>query len=292
MAEQVNEAMRVTWNAESGDNWVRRQQQLDELLAPWWTVVAEAIDLRPDERVLDIGCGNGATTRAAARTVGRGGRVVGVDVSVPMLAHARSMAAADGIGNVHFVEGDCQVASLAHDGGPYDAAVSRFGVMFFDDPVAAFANVARSLRPGGRLAIVSWAPMSQQEWLTVPFAALAQHLGPSACAAPAAGPGMFGLSDATAIRHILGRSGWAEVSVRAERRRMTVAGASQGAVDAAVGLVLSSGPGRAAVAGAAPAIIDVAVSAVRAALAERLTEHGVELDGTAYLTTAVVPQPA
>jgi SAM-dependent methyltransferase len=286
MTGTVNEAMRATWNAESGGHWVRQQAQLDALLAPWSDRLADAIGLRAGERVLDIGCGCGSTSRAAAAAVGSAGRVVGVDLSEPMLAHGRELADAAGLGNVRFRRGDCQVDALTadDDATPYDVAISRFGVMFFDDPVAAFANVARVLRPGGRLAFVSWAPMAQQEWLTVPFTALAEHV-PAAGLAPAPGPGMFGLSDPEMLADVLRRAGWVDVAVDSERRSM-VAG---GSVDDAVGLVMSSGVGRAAMAGVPDDVAGVAVAAVRAALAGHVTARGVELAGVALVTTARVP---
>src|SRR5437879_4211907 len=129
------------------------------MLEPLGRLAIEALALEPGESVLDIGCGTGATTLALADLVGASGRAVGADVSAPMLEAARRRAS--GRANVAFVEADAQV----HAFSGFDAAFSRFGVMFFADPQAAFRNIARSLRPGGRIAFVCWQPPDRQEWV-------------------------------------------------------------------------------------------------------------------------------
>jgi ubiquinone/menaquinone biosynthesis C-methylase UbiE len=130
----------------SGDSWVATQEEHDATLAPWGEVLAETAAIRPGERVLDVGCGCGATTRSAAASCAPGGTAVGVDLSVQMLARTRELAEAAGVANVRFTAGDAQVDDLTVDGPPYDVVISRYGVMFFDDPVAAFAKMARATR--------------------------------------------------------------------------------------------------------------------------------------------------
>src|SRR5690242_10567588 len=130
--------------------------------APFTDLILRAAALRAGLNVLDVGCGSGGTTLAAARLVAPG-RVLGLDLSGPMLAQARAGAEAAGLANVTFQQGDAQVESLEPAG--FDIAISRFGVMFFADPVAAFANIRSATRPGGRLVFVCWQPLAANQWL-------------------------------------------------------------------------------------------------------------------------------
>ena len=282
METTANSEQRAGWNGESGDSWVRLQAQFDGALAPWAELLAEASGVVRGERVLDIGCGNGATTRDAAVQAGPSGLAVGVDLSEQMLARARELAAEQGVDNARFVDGDAQVDDLAADPGPYDAAISRFGVMFFDDPVAAFANIGRAVKPGGRLVFVAWAEMARQQWLMVPAAAALQHLAPTNFGGP--GPGMFALADTAVVTDTLQEAGWKDVSIATHERRILIAGG--GSVDTAVDHIAQTGQGRALLAEASPEAAELAIDAMREALREHVTPAGVELSGVAHLVTA------
>jgi ubiquinone/menaquinone biosynthesis C-methylase UbiE len=157
-----------------------------------------AYGISPGDEVLDIGCGTGLTTRDAARAAAPG-CVVGVDVSERMLHRARQLTAAERLANVRYERGDAQV----HRFGPtrFDVAISRFGTMFFTDPVAAFANIRRALRPGGQLALATWQPLAANQWLTVPGAALLNHTAMPDQASD--GPGMFAQSDPGTVTAVL-----------------------------------------------------------------------------------------
>ena len=156
--------------------------------------------------MLDVGCGTGDTTRVAARRA-VDGDALGVDLSTGMLARGRERAAEEGLTNVTFEQADAQVEPFAD--GRFDVVISRFGVMFFSDPVAAFANLARATRPGGRLALVVWQPFAGNEWVEVPRAALA--LGRDLPPIPEDVPGPFGLADPDRVERILGDAGWSDV---------------------------------------------------------------------------------
>src|SRR6188768_125250 len=175
MTEIANTDCFDAWNGDSGQRLAEEADRRDRVLAPFAEVLLDAAGLSLGERVLDIGCGCGATTLAAARAVGRDGQAVGADLSAPMLGVARSRAERAGLPNAAFAVADAQTDDLAALGRderrPYDLAISRFGVMFFDDPPAAFANIRAAVRPGGRLAFVCWGPLPHQEWLTVPLGA-------------------------------------------------------------------------------------------------------------------------
>ena len=143
-----NADQREQW-AREGAQWVAEADRYDAMLESFGAAVLASASLSPGERVADVGCGNGAVTIDAARRVGPNGRALGIDISTPMLDLARRRAMEAGVGNVEFIEADAQVHPFG--GGSLDAIVSRFGVMFFDDPEAAFANFASALRPRGRI---------------------------------------------------------------------------------------------------------------------------------------------
>jgi SAM-dependent methyltransferase len=287
-ADVANTDQREAWNGRSGDAWVRTQEEHDAMLEPWARVVAEAAAIRPGERVLDVGCGCGATTLAAAAACGPDGAAVGVDLSAPMLGRARELAAAAGVDNVQFVVGDAQVDDLRAGGPPYDVVVSRYGVMFFDDTVAAFANIGRATRPGGRLAMVVWAPMAEQDWLLVPAGAALPHLGnPDLGAVQAGAPGMFAFADPARIDEVLGAAGWTDVAADRQRRSMQVGG--PGDVESALRFLLDTNAGRTLFAEAEPDAAEQAKKAIREALAAHLTPTAVELDGIAWSITARRP---
>ena len=224
------------WNAKAGPVWVAFQEQLDTGIREHGRRALDALALAPGERVLDLGCGCGDTTLDAARRVAASGEVVGVDISGPMLARARERAAAAGQANARFVQSDAQTDELGS--ARFDAAVSRFGVMFFEDPATAFANVARALRPGGRLAFVCWQPPQANPWIREPMAAVAPWVSLPPPPPPGA-PGMFSLADPARIRSLLEGAGFTEVSVEGEELPMIL---GAGDLDEAVATFLEVGP--------------------------------------------------
>jgi len=153
MTDIANTEQFDAWNGESGLRWIADPDRRDGVLQPVADALLEAAQLQGGERVLDVGCGCGATTLAAARAIAPNGEVVGADLSEPMIDVARRRAADAGVDNVAFVQADAQT----HDfGAPtFDVVMSRFGTMFFADPAAAFANIASSMGPGGRLHIAT-----------------------------------------------------------------------------------------------------------------------------------------
>jgi SAM-dependent methyltransferase len=272
------------WNTGPGvAHWVTNQARYDRMHAPFTALILDAASLRPGENVLDVGCGCGSTTLAAARLVAPG-RAAGLDLSGPMLARARADAAAAGLANTVFRQGDAQVEPL--EPASFDAVISRFGVMFFADPVAAFANLRSATRSGGRLVFVCWQPQAVNQWLLVPGAALAEHLPPPA-PAPAGGPGMFAFADPDRLRPILAAAGWRDVGITSEHASILVGGG--GSVDDTVEFLRTATIGRTMLAGADPATADRALASVRAALTPYADAEGVHLDAAVWLVRAVAP---
>jgi SAM-dependent methyltransferase len=171
-------------------------------------VLRRAASVRLTDHVLDLGCGTGQTTRHAARTA-RAGSALGVDVSAPAIERARELARAEGLGNVTFEHADAQVHRFPDH--RFDLAISRFGTMFFDDPVAAFVNIGRALRPAGRLVMIVWQPGERNEWDVAIRRCLAGPEGP--VAAGSAGPDAFSLADPPTVREILGAAGFAGIAL-------------------------------------------------------------------------------
>ncbi|MFB9978984.1 class I SAM-dependent methyltransferase [Mesorhizobium kowhaii] len=207
---QPNTRQAALWNDASGKAWVEMQPILDEILAPFERLVVDAGYPGEGGNVLDIGCGAGATTLAMARRVGDDGRCVGLDISQPLVALATERTRVEEVANASFEVGDAQAYAL--ESGHFDAIVSRFGVMFFDDPVAAFANIRQAARRGGKLAFVCWRSPVENDFMTTAARAAAPFLPPAPAPDPDA-PGQFAFADGAKVKRILEASGWSSIEV-------------------------------------------------------------------------------
>jgi len=261
------------WNA--ARHWIEDADGHDQMSGPLGEMAVDALQLETGARVLDIGCGTGATTRSIASRIAPG-EVVGVDISALMLDLARSRSAA--VVNASFVEGDAQ--TYAFEPSSFDAAFSRMGVMFFADPVAAFTNVRRALRPGGRLAFVCWQPASENEWVSLPAQAARPWLDLLGGFLEPAGPFAFG--DRARLQTVLASAGFTDVVLEDVRRPVLVGG--RGDVDTAMRFLGSSRVGNQIRQEASDP--DAAFRAIRDALAPRATADGVELVAAVWLVTA------
>lgn len=202
-AAAINADMLSFWNGQGGHIWVARQAHTDKTLAPVTDALLRFAAPRPGESVLDVGCGCGAPTLELARAVGPSGRVVGMDISGPMLAEGAARAKASGTSNVQWRQDDPATSTLDE----FDLLVSAFGVMFFGDMVSAFMNMRRAAKPGARMALACWRGLAENPWMQVPMDAVAQHLPPRPKAAPNA-PGMFAFADPDYVCDILTAAGW------------------------------------------------------------------------------------
>jgi SAM-dependent methyltransferase len=197
------------WATDDGLHYVAEADRYDNLNGPSGEAMLDAAHLQAGDRVLDVGCGDGATTIEAARRV-QPGAAVGVDVSPPLLALARERAAAAGADNIEFIEADAQVHPFGDS--RFDVVISRNGLMYFDDPDASFANLARALRPGGRLAFTAPQGPDRNEWIMVAGAAAAPHIGMPQGIAPGA-PGPLGLADPDRTSRVLEGAGFTDVTI-------------------------------------------------------------------------------
>lgn len=198
------------WNGPSGHAWVALQQHLDRLFEPFETRLAEEVIAASKREVLDIGCGTGATTLAVARRLGAKGRSVGIDISEPMLAMARARAQEESL-PATFICANAQ--THAFEAASFDMFISRFGVMFFDDPVRAFANLRHAAKGGAELRVIAWRSPAENPFMTTAERAVAPLL-PNMPPRRPDGPGQFAFADAARVHRILEEGGWTGIDIQ------------------------------------------------------------------------------
>lgn len=270
------------WAGESSHRWATAADQLEAQLAPVSDLLFDAAELRLGEHVLDVGCGRGATTRQAAELVGSEGAVTGLDVSDELLTAARDLAA--GVTNVRFVRGDAQRAEL--DEASVDVLLSRFGVMFFDDAVAAMANLRTAVRPGGRFVATVWRPRTENEMMQWPLEIAEQVADRHGVELPLPDPvlGPFSWGDPAVVQDLLAAAGWDEVEVTPRPLTLYLGGPS--APEDAVATSILVGPLRAAL--SALATDGVAVDALEGEIRDALVDaYAARHDGTGVPVSAV-----
>lgn len=276
------------WATSLGQKWVDHQQALDRLFAEVTNVLLSAAAPQAGQHVLDLGCGAGATTLALAPRVGPEGAATGLDISPPLLRLARQRAAAAGHKNLDFLEADAQVHPFRQPA--FDLLVSRFGSMFFSDPVAAFANLRTALRPGSRVHLAAWAPLADNPWFAIPRGAAIARLGPGPKAPPNE-PGPFAFADRNYAVGLLKDAGLADVETTA----VPVTLVPPDTLDEAAGLSVQVGPAARLIAtliatknGTAADAAAIA-QAVAAALASYQTADGVRVPAVINLFSARCP---
>ncbi|MEO0751406.1 MAG: methyltransferase domain-containing protein [Pseudomonadota bacterium] len=208
MAADANQDQKDAWSNAVGQVWAENDAVMDTTLAPVLDHLLVHADLQAGERVLDIGCGTGLSTIKAAQAVGAGGQATGADIADQMVAKARVQAG--GASNVIFMSADAQTHGF--ETAAFDVVISRFGVMFFADPAAAFANIARAVKPGGRMVFMAWADAQDNPWFSVPRAVAVAQLGPVEPPLPHA-PGPMGLADRDYTLDVFARAGLSDVTI-------------------------------------------------------------------------------
>lgn len=276
-----NAAQIAYWNSEVGQRWVTLQERIDAIFAPVLAATIERAAPRPGEQVIDIGCGCGASLIELARRVAPGGRALGVDVSKAMLDVAEARIASGKVSNASVLLADAAAHAFAP--ASFDLMFSRFGVMFFDDPPAAFGNIATALRSGARLAFACWRPMAENSWFHVPFDAALALLPPQPPADPIA-PGPFAFADPSRVRAILTSAGFSSIEI--EPYDTTVRLADQGDIARAADFVVQMGPLGRAIREADPALRAPIIDRVLAALGRYDSPDGIALTGAIWLVTA------
>lgn len=281
--QAFNEEQRTRWNGADGEFWVRQQERLDRMLAPVMGPLLEFARPRIGSTVIDVGCGCGATTVELARAVESSGRVIGIDISEPMLARAKQ--------RVHqFAEttyrcGDAAELPLREIGA--ELIVSRFGVMFFGDPVAAFANLRTGLAPGGRVRFACWRPLDENPWLQIPLHAIYEH-APRLPKAQPEEPGPFSFADPARVTRILTAAGFTTPSFTPLDVPLDVA--AGGTIGDAAHQMAQMGPAKRALADQPEEVRAAAVESIRRALKPYDGPTGVKMPGAVWLVAAELDQ--
>ena len=277
MGGPANEAMRQAWDGPEGAQWSELAEGFDRASAEHRAVLLSAAALAPGEDVLEIGCGNGALAVDAGAVV-EPGRVVGLDLSSAMLANGQALAAAAGRSNVSFVQGDAQVH--AFDPASVDVVLSNAGAMFFDDQDAAFANLRTALKPEGRIALLVWQVLANNEWLLELRRALA--MGRDLPTPPVGTPGPFGLADPDHTHALLDRTGYSNISIEDVRPTMRVGDD----VESAYAFVSQMGNTRGLLDDLGADDRIAALNNLRSVLAEHATSQGVVFGTASWLIRA------
>ncbi len=272
------------WNETAGPKWVALHELIDAQIRDLGALAIERADVRPGENIIDIGCGCGETSIDLGHRVAPYGRVLGIDISGPMLERARYSVGVLGLTNVTFENADAQTHPFPEGG--FNLVFSRFGVMFFIDPAAAFANLRRTLKKGGRLAVVCWQEMRLNPWMLVPLMAAAQHISLPPPPAPDA-PGPFSFADPDRVRKLVQDAGFLDVNLESANTKIVVGGTED--LDTAVDFLMQMGPAAAALREAPPEVVPQVAASIHDALIPYFrSEQGVTMDAAAWIVTGRV----
>ena len=276
---QQNADQIAYWNGPGGQHWADRQQTQDILLTPVSEVLIDRAGPRSGERIIDVGCGCGAVAIALAEKVGPTGRVLGIDISAPMLGRARQMAPAGA--PVDFVLADATVYPF--EPASFDLLVSRFGVMFFAEPAPSFANMRKAMRPAGRLTFACWREPRDNPFFMAPLQAVYKHVPKLPPLAPD-DPGPFAFASEARVTGILGKAGFTDIAM--ERCDLALDIAVGRGLDAAVESALEIGPASRALDGQPPDLRAAATDSIREALAAFAKGQSVPLPASIWIVTA------
>jgi len=275
------------WNGPAGERWSRNQERLDRAFAAMTAALLAGANLRDGEHVVEIGCGCGDLTLALAARLGTQGSIHALDVSQPMLARARlrqaDAAAKAALAPVTFIEADAAIAGLPAEA---DLVISRFGVMFFADPTSAFRTIRGALKPGGRLAMLCWAPLAENLWMEVPLTPLRALIGPEPSAGPGV-PGPYAFAEPGATSLMLEAAGFVNVAAEPVRCPLLIGEAEGQTPDAVVEdaliLLTESGPAAALLANAEPPLRAQAIAALAKTLRPHVADGRLSLPGACWL---------
>jgi SAM-dependent methyltransferase len=279
MSTAFNEEQRTRWNGIDCEYWTRQQDRLGRTLAPVTRPLLAFAEPRAGSTVIDVGCGCGATTIELARAVDPSGRVLGIDISEPMLALATERLRQ--FGNTTCLLGDAAELPLRDLGA--ELIVSRFGVMFLGDPMAAFANLRTGLAAGGRLRFACWRTINENPWLKIPLHAVYEHV-PRLPKPDPEESGSFAFGDTARVTRILTAAGFTEPSFTPLDIQMDIA--AGGTLEDAVIQSSAMGPAKRALADQPEDIRAAAIESIRRALTPYASASGVKLPGAVWLVAA------
>lgn len=275
----INDDQIAYWNGDAGQRWTAEQEEMDAMLAPFGRAVMEAAEVIKGDVVIDLGCGCGGTSLELAQRTGAVGRVLGIDISTPMLARAQERAKAAGASHLSFVNTDA--STHAFEPQAADLAFSRFGVMFFADPVAAFANIHKGLRADAKLAFACWRPIAENAWVSMPREIALRHVAPPEPTPPTA-PGPFAFADPAHVAGILGRAGFRGITFARFDHVMR----HEGTPEALAEDVARMGPASRLIVNAAEDVRARIIADIAAEIATRHDGKGYDMASAAWIVTA------
>ncbi len=272
------------WNGDAAKRWVDLGEQMDAMLRPLGLAAIDRAAPAPGHKVLDVGCGCGETTMDLARRVAPGGSVTGIDISAVMLSRAERRTKPGNGAGVTFKNADAEIHRF--EDASFDHIFSRFGVMFFQNPTAAFANLRKALRPKGRLTFICWRTPRENPWVTVPLSAAKRHVDwPET--PPADGPGEFAFADRARFEGALSGAGFQIEAVDSLDIDVTVAGG--GGVTAVIDFFMQQGPAARVMGEASEAQRKAVKADLEETLAPYLTQQGVRMTTGTWLVSAKLP---
>ena len=270
------------WNGPAGDSWTEFMDSQDRMLGPLGEAAMAAADLATGHHVIDIGCGCGTTTLELARRVGAKGHVLGVDISTPMLERASKRAAAQAQSSIALQNSDAATYGFAPQS--FDRVYSRFGVMFFADPVAAFSNIRAALKPGGRLAFVCWQPLDLNPWMAITISVATQYLERPEPPAPN-DPGPFAFRDPERVTAILSGAGFTGIEMTPNHQAL----AFEPDIAGTVNKLIQLGPMAQPIAQAPEDVQARIKTDLAAAIEAYITVDGVKIDSATWIVSAENP---
>jgi len=276
------------WNGEAGTHWADRNHEMDAMLAPLGAAAIERASPVVGEQVLDIGCGCGGTTLEMTNLLGESGHILGVDISQPMLdlANSKICSIPEELQSVPSFQ-LADASTFGFPAGAYDLLFSRFGVMFFANPPAAFANMREALKPGGRLTFLCWAPAEQNDWIMTPFMAAREHLPPTDKPDPAA-PGPFAFADKDYVQTILETAGFIDIGFESISPLMKIVRGQS--LEEAAEFFMEMGPISRALVSQPDSVLATVKSAIAEAIQGHYKKGVVEIGAKCWVVSAINPQ--
>ncbi len=280
-AQKFQQEQEEYWNGPGAENWLASFDVVDQLLVPFQERVLAAAAAQPGETIIDIGCGTGGTTLALAETAGPNGRVIGVDISVPLIDEARRRADAAGVSNVTFEVADA--GTHPFDAQSVDLIFSRFGVMFFGDPYGAFENIRKGMKDSGRLTFVCWQEMAKNPFFVVPIGAALEVVPPPEPMPPRA-PGPFAFGEKDYIHDILNKVGFHDITIDGLESRVPLPEAFD--PKSAAEFYVSFGPTKRLLQDQPDEMADTVRTKIEEALSRNMVDGKISLGGAVWIVQA------
>ena len=278
----INQEQKEFWNEKKGDIWVSLEHNIDKMLGPLGDQAIKILKPKVGEKILDIGCGTGSTSQTLSNLVGESGLVTGIDISKPILNFAIKKKESKKIKNINFIQADAQNHQFSNSN--YNAIFSRFGVMFFEDPIAAFKNIKKSLVRNGRLTFVCWSNREENDWINLSSNVASQFLELPPKANPK-DPGPFAFEDYFYIKEILIKAGWSNIKIKAYKKKIIIGDT----LDSAADFLSRMGPMSVPFENANEQTKEKVVSALKECYSKYFTPKGVEFHFSSWIVSALNP---